>query len=81
MQAILCHPVKSAPNLDGKHARWWNNVHGSAIREVDVVYRAKHNSCHADALSQQPVLSPPLEDDSAEVQVVLKHHHSLIKTS
>ena len=35
---------------------------------MDIVYRAKHNNCHADA----PVLSPPLEDDSAkEVQVAL----------
>ena len=58
--------VLGAPNLDGKHARWWNKVHGSGIREMDIVYRAKHNNCHADALSRQPVLSPPLEDDSTE---------------
>ena len=64
--------VLGAPNLDGKHVRWWNKVHGSGIREVDIVYRAKHNNCHADALSRQPVLSPPLEDYSAEeVQVAL----------
>ena len=43
--------VSGAPNLDGKHARWWNKVHGSVIREVDIVYRAKHNNCHVDALS------------------------------
>ena len=64
--------VLGAPNLDGKHARWWNKVHGSGIREVDIVYSEKHNNCHADALSRQPVLSPPLEDDSTEeVQVAL----------
>ena len=62
--------VLGAPNLDGKHARWWNKVHGSGIREVDIVYRAKHDNCHADALSRQPVLSPTSEDDNAEeVQV------------
>ena len=64
--------VLGAPNLDGKQARWWNKVHGSGIREVDIVYRAKHNNRHADTLSRRPVLSPPLEDDSAEeVQVAL----------
>ena len=64
--------VLGAPNLDGKHARWWNKLHGSGIREVDIVYRANHNNCHADALSQQPVLSLPLEYDSAEeAQVAL----------
>ena len=64
--------VLGALNLNGKHARWWNKVHayGSGIREVDIVYRAKHNNCHADALSRQPVLSPASEDDNAEeVQV------------
>ena len=30
--------VLGAPNLNGKHARWWNKVHGSGIREVDIVY-------------------------------------------
>ena len=64
--------VLGAPILNGKHARWWNKVHGSGIREVDIVYREKHNNCHTDTLSQQPVLSPPLEDDSAEeIQVAL----------
>ena len=62
--------VLGAPNLDGKHARWWNKVHGSRIREVDIVYRAKHNNCHADALSRQPVLPPTLEDDNAEEVLV-----------
>ena len=28
--------VLDAPDLDGKHARWWNKVHGSEIREVDM---------------------------------------------
>ena len=56
--------VLGAPNLDSKHTMWWNKVHGSGIREVDIAYRAKHNNCHADALS------PTSEDDNAEeVQV------------
>ena len=39
---------------------------------MDIVYRAKHNNCHAAALSRQTVLSPPPEDDHAEeVQVAL----------
>ena len=36
--------VLGAPNLDGKHTRWWNKEDGSGIREVDIVYRAKHNN-------------------------------------
>ena len=61
--------VLGVPNLGGKYARWWNKVYASGIREVDIVYRAKHNNCYADALSQL-ALSPPLDDDSAEeVQV------------
>ena len=30
--------VLGVPNLNGKHTRWWNKVHGSGIREVDIVY-------------------------------------------
>jgi len=64
--------VLGVPNLDGKHARWWNKVHCCGIREVNIVYRAKQNNGHADALSRQPVLPPPVEDESAkEVQVAL----------
>jgi len=64
--------VLGAPNLDGKHARWWNKVHGSGIREVYILYRAKQNNCHTDTLSRQPVLPPPVENESAEeVQVAL----------
>ena len=39
---------------------------------MEVVYQAKQNNTHADALSRQPLLSPPLEDDSVEeVQVAV----------
>ena len=30
-------------------------VYGSGIQEVDIVYRAKQNNCHADALFRQSV--------------------------
>ena len=46
-------------------------VHSNGIREIDIVYRAKHNNCHVDVLSRQPVLSPPQDDSAEEVQVVL----------
>ena len=62
--------VLGAPNLNGKHARWWNKVHGSGIQEVDIVYRAKQNNCHADAISRQPVLpAPVVDEDTEEVQI------------
>ena len=35
--------VKAAlgtPNLTGKHARWWIEIHGSGIAEVNIVHRA-----------------------------------------
>ena len=55
--------VFGSPNLNGEHTRWWNKVHGSGIREVDIVYQSKQNNIRADALYRQPVLSSPLEDD------------------
>ena len=58
--------VLGTPNLTGKHARWWSKIHGSGIGEVDIVHRAGH----ADALSCQPVMPAPTDEDSAiEVQV------------
>ena len=46
-------------------------MHGSGIQEIDIVYRAKQNNCHADALSRQPVLPAPEDEDAEEVQVAL----------
>ena len=46
-----------ATNLNGKHARWWNKVHGSGIQEIYIVYQTKQNTCHADALSRQPAIA------------------------
>ena len=64
--------AKAVLGAPGKHARWWNKVHGSGIKEVNIAYQAKQNNCHADALSRQLVLPPPVEDESAkEVQVAL----------
>ena len=58
------------PNLTGKHARWWNKVHGSGIGEIDIVHRAGKENRHTDALSRQPLLPAPTEEDSElEVQV------------
>ena len=62
--------VLGTPNLTGKHARWWSKVHGSGIGEIDIVHRAGRENRHADALSRQPILPAPTEEDSAlEVQV------------
>ena len=62
--------VLGTPNLSGKHARWWNKVHGSGISEIDIVHRAGRENRHADALSRQPILPAPAEEDSElEVQV------------
>ena len=62
--------VFRTPNLTGKHARWWSKIHGSGIGEVDIVHRAGKENLHADALSRQPVMPAPTDEDSAiEVQV------------
>ena len=58
------------PNLSGKHARWWNKVHGCGIGDIDIVHQAGRENHHADALSHQPLLPAPTEEDSKlEVQV------------
>jgi len=44
---------------------------GSGIQEVDIVYWAKQNNSHADALSRQPVLPTPENEDTEEVQLAL----------
>ena len=56
--------VLGAPNLTGEHAQWWNKVHGSGIGEIDIVHRARKENHHADALSRQPLLPAPTEEDS-----------------
>ena len=62
--------VLGLPNLIGQHARWWSKVDGSGVGRIDMVHRAGKENRHADALSRQPVLPAPLEDDrSKEVQI------------
>ena len=65
MKAIL-----GAPNLTGKHARWWSKVYGSGITQVNIVHRSGKKNRHADCLSRQPVMpAPPDEDANTEVQI------------
>ena len=65
MKAVL-----GVPNLTGQHARWWSKVYGSGIRQINIVHRTGKENQHADALSRQPVLSAPPDDDtSKEVQI------------
>ena len=64
--------VLGVPNLNGKHTRWWSKVYGSGIREIDIVYRAGKHNRHADALSRQPVLLQPSDENtSGEMRVAL----------
>ena len=59
-----------APNLTGKHARWWSKVYGSGIKQINIIHRAGKKNLHADCLSRQPVMpAPPDEDANTEVQV------------
>ena len=51
--------VLSAPQTNGKHARWWSKVYGSGIRKVEIVYRSGKENANADALSRQPHLEAP----------------------
>ena len=64
--------VLGTPNLTGQHARWWSKVYGSGVGRIDIVHRAGKENQHADALSRQPVLPAPPEDEtSKEVQIAL----------
>ena len=48
--------ILGAPNLSGKHARWWSKVYGSGVGEVQIAYRPGKENDRADALSRNPVL-------------------------
>ena len=65
--------VLGTPNLTGKHACWWSKIHGCGIgdREVNIMHRAGRGNQHADALSRQPVMPAPTEDQKSyqEVQI------------
>ena len=61
--------ILGAPNLTGKHARWWSKVYGSGITQVNIVYHSGKKNQHA-CRSRQPVMpAPPDEDANTEVQI------------
>ena len=47
--------ILEAPNLSGKHARWWLKVFGCGIGKVQITYRPGKENDRADALSRNPV--------------------------
>ena len=57
--------VLQKPNTSGRHARWWTQVYGSGLGEVQIVYRAGKENALADALSRNPQ-GPPPEEGLAE---------------
>ena len=62
--------ILGAPNLTGKHARWWSKVYGSGITQVNIVHRSGKKNQHADCLSRQPVMpAPPDENANTEVHI------------
>ena len=65
--------VLGIPNLTGQHARWWSKVYGSGIRQINIVHRTGKENQHADALSRQPVLSAPPDDDDTSKEVQIAH--------
>ena len=65
--------VLGVPNLTGQHARWWSKVYGSGIRQINIVHRTEKENQYADALSRQPVLSAPPDDDDTSKEVQIAH--------
>ena len=62
--------ILGAPNLTGKHARWWNKVYRSSITQVNIVHCSRKKNRHTDCLSRQPVMpAPPDENISVKVQI------------
>ena len=58
--------ILGAPSLSRKHARWWSKVHGSSIKQVEIVHRSGKTNQHTDCLSGQPVWTAPNEDTADE---------------
>ena len=61
--------ILGAPNLTGKHARWWSKVYGSGIKQVNIIHCSGKKNRHADCLSRQPVMPAPPNDANTEVQI------------
>ena len=61
--------ILGAPNLTGKHARWWSKVYGSGIKPVNIIHRSGKKNRHADCLSHQPVMPTLPNDANTEVQI------------
>ena len=59
--------VLETPNPSCKHARWWNKVYGTGLKEVKIVYRAGRLNSSADALSRSPLNEPSTHTDGATV--------------
>ena len=66
--------ILGAPNLTGKHARWWSKVYSSGIRHLEIVHCLGENSLNVDCLSQQSDMPAGQEDDD-EVQIALVSCH------
>ena len=62
----------SAPQLNGKHEKWWTEIYGSGIKSIEVRHRTGKQNTNADALSRNPHLPPPREDlATVETQVAV----------
>ena len=46
--------VLETPNPSAKHARWWNKVYCSGVRNIQILYRPGKENMNADALSRNP---------------------------
>ena len=68
-----------APNLTGKHARWWSKVYGSGIKQINIIHHAGKRNLHADCLSRQPVM-PVLPDEEANIEVQVAQISSMPNT-
>ena len=61
--------ILGAPNLTGKHAKWWSKIYGSCINQVSIIHRSGKKNQHADCLSRQPVMPALLDDEDTNIEV------------
>ena len=59
--------VLETPNPSCKHARWWNKVYGTGLKEVKITYRAGCLNSRADALSRSPLGETGSRADEVQV--------------